>query len=392
MAIRFTAASSQNLELTSGLPDHNANYTWAGWIYFHTVSGNQMFLDFQSSGHAWQDMDSFTAVGSQWRVESNNGGSITDSYSASSEVASGTWYYVACVRESSTSLKLYVNGVQKCNATGSTASRAACAYVNFGAYYTGSAFGEHCNAKFYGWKAWARALTLAELSREMRQAMPTDASSLYGVWPFLADSSRATDFSGRGHTWTEYNSPTDEDPPPIAWGGDPDPIQFVTVAGGGPSTNTIIPDPGSLTLTGFAPALHTMIPPVPGTLSLTGFVPVLHTALHPAAGALAVTGNAPNIVTDAVLSPDPGALTLTGNTPILGGEQVLQPTPGALTLTGVAPNIVTHTRLSPTPGSLTLTGHAPYAGPPVTFPPNSDINLSGFGLFLRRKMRRQRTV
>lgn len=385
MAIRVESASSEYLSRSSGLLDHNSPYTIAFWFY--NTSDRYHGIVHIGTPPDWEDSDRVRG-GEDWmgrtlNLESAMGGSASGAFSSGGLIATA-WNHIAMVRTSSTQLRLYINFTLEVTlATPDVSSRTATASV-----FLGRNQDDYADGRFFGYKEFQRALTLAELTREARQCTPVTAGK---AWPFLSGSSRLLDIGG-ANGWTANGTVSDEDNAPIAWGGDPDPIQFVTVAGGGPSTNTIIPDPGSLTLTGFAPALHTMIPPVPGTLSLTGFVPVLHTALHPAAGALAVTGNAPNIVTDAVLSPDPGALTLTGNTPILGGEQVLQPTPGALTLTGVAPNIVTHTRLSPTPGSLTLTGHAPYAGPPVTFPPNSDINLSGFGLFLRRRMRRQRTV
>lgn len=137
--------------------------------------------------------------------------------------------------------------------------------------------------------------------------------------------------------------------------------------GGGPTTTTLTPDAGTLTLTGRTPVvvLRLTVPVPKGTLTLTDLAPALNLSIAIPKAAITLTGLAPASLTGTRLAPAKGTLTLTGLAPtIAASDQIrLEPSPAALTLTGYAPVSTTtaHVRLEPGAGVITLTGLPPIA-------------------------------
>lgn len=217
MALRLTRANSEYLSITTGIFDHNANYTVAGWLYIVSGSVNQgIFHVGRVADYVDGDVVHFNTAELP-RINVDIGGSSVAS--TGSSLSTGTWYHVAIVRSSASVLTVYVDQVSAVSVTNNVTGRTAAGQITIGEN-TG-----YADQRFWGWKAWTRALTTAELTAESKQAMPVSSLSLYGVWPFLAGATRAKDFSGKGHDWTEVNTPTDEDPPPVRF-RKPEPLLF----------------------------------------------------------------------------------------------------------------------------------------------------------------------
>jgi len=216
MALRLTAASSQYLSISSNPIDFNADmgYSIGGWIRFASLIGTCYVVAIEGVSHDFGDMDAFLTDYGVFKLSAFSGGGGGNSGGSSGYVDS-VWYHVVMVRSSDSVLDLFVDGVRVDTNTNSVAGRGAAAFMHLGAYYESGA-SNFSDARLWGWKSWNRALTAAEITREMRTAMPCSFDTDYGIWPFLR-TNRASDYSGLGNSWTESASPTDEDPPPVAW-------------------------------------------------------------------------------------------------------------------------------------------------------------------------------
>jgi hypothetical protein len=214
MAVRFDN-SVESLSRTTVI-NYNAEYTWMGWVYKSARVGDyQPFLVIDAGS---SNADYFTfyevapnltfacyvAVGSAW-----TGGDVYGTSAAS------TWYHAAMVRESTTSLKFYVDGVLLTTLAANVAARTASTVMTMG-NWSGS---EQMNGRIAYVKAWTRALTIAEVVAEQSAIRPLDTTNLWGWWPiFPGAAERLLDYSGNGRNWTGTGTLTDEDPPPVSWG------------------------------------------------------------------------------------------------------------------------------------------------------------------------------
>lgn len=215
MALRLDATSSQYLAITSGALDNSGSFTVCGW--FRRLSGtNRHVFNIMGGTRDWQHMDVvFVDSSGNWRIEAIVSYNV---YSATAGAcAVDTDYFIALVRDGSSSLKLYVDGALECEVTDDVGGRPSSTWMQLGAYYDGGASG-FSDARFSGWKAWSRALSQVELDGEALSKLPKSHDSLYAYWPFAPGASRPLDYSGNGHDWTENASPTDESDPPVAWG------------------------------------------------------------------------------------------------------------------------------------------------------------------------------
>lgn len=118
------------------------------------------------------------------------------------------------------------------------------------------------------------------------------------------------------------------------------PLESPTAGG-----QSVLPDAGSITITGYAPTVSQPIAvgPAVGSIVLTGYAPTVAqaVAVNPGAGAITITGYAPSISQPQAVNPDAGTLTLTGYAPVVtqGANQSADPEAGSLTLTGHAPTV-----------------------------------------------------
>lgn len=219
MAVRIDAAADRLLR--TAVLNHNAAYTWMGWFYFTSLPTTRASnaLAFDDNGTANMDYFQIDAASThhiEW------GQSIGGSFVAragSTVISTGTWYHIALVRASVTSLQGYLNGVAEgALVTTTVTGRAAATRMEMGAYNTSNT--DWMDGRIAYVMAWDRALSASEVINEMRSVRPLQPLNLWGFWP-LWPNQRVKDLSGNGRDWTEGGTLTDEDPPPVWFGGLP---------------------------------------------------------------------------------------------------------------------------------------------------------------------------
>jgi hypothetical protein len=221
VAVRIDA-NADSLIRTASLPNYNSTYTLMGWFmrladrddystlfYLGTDSASAYDL-------ATTDVDGTTLALWVSGVAVNG-----------STWAQDTWTHVAVVRESPTSLKLYLNGVLDItNTSDAGTGRSASQRLEVAAY----GIIQWLNGRVAGIKLWDAGLTLAEVQQEIHTLRPqrlTDLNGWYPCWP--GSGERVRDYSGWGRDWTEEGTLTDEDPPPVSYGAPLWVVQVVPV-------------------------------------------------------------------------------------------------------------------------------------------------------------------
>ena len=213
-------ASTDRLLRTSGVLDHNSAYTVMCWIRPSSISGAPCIFAVSAGTYSANGEELYISVslGNRLTLYAVNGG--TDGFGSpnGSVLSANTWYHVAIVRESTTSLKSYLNGVYEQTCTVSAASRSASSRMEFGAWSAGN--NDPFSGRIHAIKIWNTALTEAEIAQEVYTVAPRKLDSLWGWYPTRPGSGeRAKDYSGNGRSLTEGGTLTDDDPPPISWGG-----------------------------------------------------------------------------------------------------------------------------------------------------------------------------
>lgn len=234
MAIIFDA-TDEYLTRTSGVIDHNAAYTVAGWVKVTVTNDTKHNVFYIDAGSVFANYD---RIKLDWfngaaGIQVVNGGADSGQQYGATGLTLNTYFHLAMVRESATSLKLYVNGSLEVTITTSVASRSSATRMSMGALAEGSE--PSTGLVLAAWNAWNRALTSAEISAQMAQAAPTDATSLYAEWLMLSGSGRIDDSGGTGHPWTANGTLTDTTDPSITY---PSSGTTYTDAGGAVSITT----------------------------------------------------------------------------------------------------------------------------------------------------------
>ena len=224
MAVRFDA-SSDGLSSTSAVIDHNAAYTVLLWFYLVSDPGGTRRVIWTANQNtaAWYDyLYVVNSSGIKIGIEAWLNVSGTAVLSSSS-ISTGTWYCVAVVRESTSSLKLYfgvLGGGLTLQATNtqSVASRSAATREELGAWTTSNsnALGVP-GGRIFAYKEWQTNLSLAELNQEAQRIAPVRFANLYR-WTPCWPGDRTGDYSGNGRDWNADGTLTDEDNPPLSWG------------------------------------------------------------------------------------------------------------------------------------------------------------------------------
>lgn len=363
MALRCTLSSTEYLTISSGLLDHNSTYSVGGWFLAVSLGGgNQLIWNAMSTTRDFTDFDAIFISGDgnlRSAVFQNGGGSQGDNGTV---ITTGVWNHIMLVRESATSFRVYLNGVTDTVNTTDISGRAATAYMHLSTYYEGGTAQQGFDGRFFGWKAWQRALTAADVSAEMRQAMPVSAASLYGVWPFLAGATRAIDFSGKAHDWTEVNTPSDEDPPNVAFSGEEPIFEFATSG----AAFTLVASSGSFTETGTTTGLKASRQIVAGIGSFTetGIATALRAARRlvltggDGSGSFGLTGISAALRAARDVVAGSGTFSLAGTDPTLHHGRTMPAGSGSFSVTGTDVTVLLTRRITPASGTFTFTGTA----------------------------------
>lgn len=212
MAIRTTAATGR-FSRTANLLDHELAYTYMLWVRFDTSIVQQWILNINDDTVPTYDLIGANNSSQLW-LRCYKGGDLD---AVGSTLTSATWYHMALVRESVTSLKAYLNGVVDATSTGDVTGRTSPNRLDYSGYASGGS--SPFNGRGTAFKAWGAALTADEIVNEMYSFMPRRWANLHQWSPMLAHSD-VTDISGNGFNWTADGSPTTEDgPPAVSWGG-----------------------------------------------------------------------------------------------------------------------------------------------------------------------------
>ena len=220
MAVRFTTAATNRLSLTSSVIDYNSTYAWGGWIQpvVDTNANSQIFSISDATANN-ADIVLFGADGTTLAIRCVVATLVTEV--TGTNVTVGADYYLLVVRESVTSIKLYIGTPTTAltldiTNTRDVTLRLAPTLMRIGASGSNS---QRFDGHVSNWKAWTESKTLAEAQLEQFTTIPKSFSNLWGYWPMIATTpERARDYSGNGRNWTEDGTITDEDGPGISFG------------------------------------------------------------------------------------------------------------------------------------------------------------------------------
>ena len=125
----LTAPNNAAFNLSSG------NWTIEGWFYFNAlVTGATLFAIQPTSGSTY----SVYLNGTSGQIDISQVGSSTITMAASGSIAVGSWYHIAFVKTSTSTITCYVNGVTKNNTTSYTFSNSNSSfYIGENPIYSG---------------------------------------------------------------------------------------------------------------------------------------------------------------------------------------------------------------------------------------------------------------
>ncbi len=178
--------------------------TIMAWIY--VVADNNVYQAFwgtYSAEHNWIG----TAIdGSTLRL------SVQGAEVDGTDINVGQWYHMAVCTDGTSTL-FYLDGVLDITGAGFTETFDV---IEFGL----NNFGDSCDARFAGIKMWSDKLTVAEVNAERNTYLPKRTTNLLGFYPCqFGATERLRDYSGGGNDLTNNGTLTDEDGPPLSWGG-----------------------------------------------------------------------------------------------------------------------------------------------------------------------------
>jgi hypothetical protein len=355
MSVRFDVNTDRLLR-TSDLLDFNSAYTWMAWVYLSSdLNANSVFWSLNDNtannrDNVWTNTDGTTLASRV--VVGGVGTTVTGT-----NLSTATWYHVACVRESATSYKVYLNGALDSTNTRDISGRTTPTRMEHGCHL--SANSSRYDGRVAAIKAWSTSLTLAEVLQERLIIRPARLANLYAYWPVLPGSGERTrDYSGAGRGWTEGGTLTDEDGPPISWGQTSYHL-FVPAAGG----VSVTPAEASAVGASVAPSVvlgSISITPAAGTAVGASVAPTVilgPISVAPSAAAAVGMSVAPSIVLGAI-SVTPGAASAVAASvaPSVGLSSVsVTPAPAEAVGASVAPT-VSEGGISITPSPATTVG------------------------------------
>lgn len=215
MAILIDAATNY-MEITSGLFDYNAAYTFLLWLYPTDHSLVQCIAAIDNTNHANTDVLQLQGDGTiRIDCQANGGGWGQTQQPA---ISLNTWHFVGMRRHNVALMNLLLDGVAYGNAVGVNISgRVAATRFRVGNPPWSTA--NYVRGTIGAAKLWTAQLSDAEVAREALTIRPHRTADLWGWWPvFPGSGERARDYAGSGRNFTENGTLTDAQSPPISWG------------------------------------------------------------------------------------------------------------------------------------------------------------------------------
>ena len=199
----------------------NAPFTMAGWIWFASNPITVCEVGIASGTVNGADTCEYTGSGLRGRVR-NDAGTVLGT-SGFSSLSTGTWHYIAMVRESATSFRLFVNNAWESSpASADISVRSASSVL----YSIGEsiATSQFITGKLASWKIWTAALTDTELLAEKQYRNPqSNLGSVWATYKFTDNATRVDDASGNSRPLSSRGTWTDDTDPAAILGDDPSP-------------------------------------------------------------------------------------------------------------------------------------------------------------------------
>jgi hypothetical protein len=339
-AVRFDA-SGDYLRKTTSLLDYNAAYTFCFWVYLasNTSAGYQAILTLSGGGSAYDEL--FIDGSRVLSLEVGNGSSTKVT---GATLALSTWYHITVVRESTTSIKVYLDGSSTPTITNTQSVSGRIAIGNLS--FSTNAFSEWADCRAAYARAWTAALSTAELAAEKNSATAVKASP-WAVWSLQTNG---TDSSGNSRDLTAGGT--------------------LTYSEAGPNLPLVItPAAASVAATAVAPTVTTgsgavTVTPAAGSVAATAVAPTTvlgAISIAPTKATVAATAVAPTTVLGAItLTPTKGTAAATAIAPtVVYGALTITPTAATVASTAIAPTVIAGAAIVPAAASAIATAVAP---------------------------------
>ena len=217
---------------SSGVIDHNSAYTWMAWV--------NLVSDTNTYGHIWAAM---SATSDEWENSDYIGtdaDGVTVRWGAyktgtgtpltGDPLSVGVPAHLTLRRESSTTIRCFINGDEQGNISLNITGRAATQREQLGVLNIANA--NYAPVRLTAIKCWQAALTADEILAEMRAIRPLRLADLHSWHPAIANNltDALKDYSGNGRNWVSQGTNTVETPAaPVSWGGRSVLINNITV-------------------------------------------------------------------------------------------------------------------------------------------------------------------
>lgn len=212
----FLSGTNEGLSRTTSLHDFNAAHTTALWFYKTTSADDILYSNHEGSGNTDQMRVDASEL---WEARANIGGTgpdVNDGFN----ISLNTWYFAALVRTSVTDLTAHLFSLAGAEVSSPTATQDVTGRTAQTTTSVGHrSLNNDWTGRVHNIKIWTAALTVAELTRELRRTRPVRFANLAAWYPTFNGSSAVHErdvFAGLN--WTEDGTPDDADPPPISWG------------------------------------------------------------------------------------------------------------------------------------------------------------------------------
>jgi hypothetical protein len=200
----------------------NAPYTMAGWIWYSAATTGACGVGSSSGTLNGADVADFVSGGNiRSRTYSDAGATLGTGVNTAA--ATGAWRYVALVRESATSLRVFVDTAWESSPLTADTSGRSASSTNF-AIGQSIATTFFMSGKLASWKIWTAALTDTQLLTEKQYRNPqSNIGSVWAVYKFLDNATSVDDTSGNSRTLAKNGTWTDDTDPAAILGDDPSP-------------------------------------------------------------------------------------------------------------------------------------------------------------------------
>lgn len=217
MAQTLTAGSVY-LEASSNFLDVNSDYTLMFWFYTTSASGTAFTMSL-CKGYSVPGTQSDSIELQNFGFGGTLFANFSTDFSGSISLVQGgisdsTWYHVAVTRNG-TDCTLYVNGSYVDNGTHDASGRPA---IDEQTILKDDAGGGGENCALEGFKSWNRVLSADEIVSEMKRTLPTNATSVAQMLPFVAGDSSGRDWAGVT-AWSLTGSLASADGPGVQFRG-----------------------------------------------------------------------------------------------------------------------------------------------------------------------------